>query len=290
MTSRSRCLTWLLAIVVAAFSQSESRAWQVPGGRGGPPAMPKKRVLLFGHATGFHHGSISDALGNMYKVLVDSGLFEVEIKTDARWISKQPNAVSGEGHNLDGFDVLMAISTVGTWDIDEQQKKDLLLFVHDDGKGFVGAHGALDANHQWPDYLEMIGGEFVGHPWNTFAAPVIVEDPSFPAMRAFSAARLTLYDEMYMTRGPWSRDKVNVLMRLDEAKLPAAGRGAVREDRDFAIAWAKMYGKGRVFYSSLGHVKEAWTSPDIQKMYLEAVKWAAGLIDGSTASHPKRDP
>lgn len=252
--------------------------------------MPKKRVLLFGHATGWHHGSISDALGNMYKVLVDTGLFEVEIKTDARWISKQPNVFIGEGHNLDAFDVLMAISTVGAWDITDQQKADLLAYVRDDGKGFVGSHGALDANHEWPEYLEMIGGEFVAHPWNTFSAPVIVEDSSFPAMRHFAATRLTLHDEMYMTRGPWSRDKVNVLMRLDETKLPEGrgGRGGLREDRDFAITWAKTYGKGRVFYSSLGHVKEAWINPDIQKMFLEAVKWAAGLTEGSTASHAKR--
>ena len=296
-TSRVTAIA-LAAILAAAFSTSVpgassppqagrgAGAGPVPGGRGGPPPVAKKRVLLFGHATGFHHGSISDALGNMYGVLVESGLFEVEIKTDARWISKQANAFSGEGHNLDGFDVVMAISTVGTWDLNEQQKQDFLAFVHDDGKGFVGAHGALDANHQWPEYLEMIGGEFVGHPWNTFAAPVVIEDPAFPAMRHFAATHLTLYDEMYMTRGPWSRDKVNVLMRLDDTKLPT-GRGSLREDRDFAIAWAKTYGKGRVFYSSLGHVKEAWVSPDIRQMFLEAVKWAAGLTEGSTATHPK---
>ncbi len=274
----------LTAVGVAAFCVG------MPVGQ--TQRAPPKRVLLFGHATGWHHGSISGALGNMYQVLVETGLFEVEIKTDARWISKQPGAFSGEGRNLNSFDVVMAISTVGRWDLDEQQKKDFLAFVRDDGKGFVGAHGALDANHEWPEYLEMIGGEFVSHPWNVFAAPVIVEDPSFPAMRHFAAARLTLTDEMYMTRGPWSRDKVNVLMRLDETKLPASGRGGrggLREDRDFAITWAKEYGKGRVFYSSLGHVKEAWTNPDIRKMYLEAVKWAAGLTAGSAASHPKRD-
>lgn len=270
---------------------------QIPGGRGGPPAVPRKRVLLFGQSTSFHHGSISDAIGHMYQVLNESGLFEVEIKTDAKWISKQPDAFSGEGHNLDGFDVVFAISPVGTWELSDQQKKDLLAFVRDDGKGFVGAHGALDANHDWPEYLDMIGGEAAGHPWNTFAAPLIIEDPSFPAMRQFSSTRLTLYDEIYMARGPWSRDKVNVLMRLDETRLPALALRsgapvappafALRDDRDFAVAWTKTFGKGRVFYSSLGHVKEAWVNPDVQKMYLEAVKWAAGLIDGSTASHPR---
>lgn len=266
-------------------------------GRGGPSAMPGKRVLLFAQTMSFHHGSISDAVGHMYQVLNDSGLFEVEIKTDTRWISKQPDAFVGEGHNLNSLDVVFAISPVGSWELSDQQKTDLLAFVRDDGKGFVGAHGALDANHDWPAYLDLIGGEAAGHPWNTFAAPLVVEDPSFPAMRPFSSSRLTLYDEIYMARGPWSRDKVDVLMRLDETRLPVpaarvgapapAPDSALREDRDFAVAWAKTYGKGRVFYSSLGHGKEAWLNPDVQRMYLEAVKWAAGLTEASTAPHPR---
>ena len=55
----------------------------------------------------------------------------------------------------------------------------------------------------------------------------------------------------------------------------------------FAVAWSKMYGKGRVFYSTLGHTEEAWEDPDIRKMYFEAIKWALGMTDGSTASHPR---
>jgi type 1 glutamine amidotransferase len=89
----------------------------------------------------------------------------------------------------------------------------------------------------------------------------------------------------------WSRDKVNVLMRLDESKLnytnPQYGVQSTRPDKDQAIAWSKMYGKGRVFYSSLGHTNEAWESPDVQKMYLEAIKWVMGRTEGSTTPHPK---
>jgi hypothetical protein len=48
-----------------------------------------------------------------------------------------------------------------------------------------------------------------------------------------------------------------------------------------------MYGKGRVFYSTLGHTEEAWQDPDIRKMYFEAIKWALGMTEGSTASHPR---
>ncbi len=48
------------------------------------------------------------------------------------------------------------------------------------------------------------------------------------------------------------------------------------------LVWAKTYGKGRVFYSSFGHDASVWDNRDIRLMYLEAVKWALGLVDGDT--------
>ena len=76
-------------------------------------------------------------------------------------------------------------------------------------------------------------------------------------------------------------------MRLDENKIDLANPRVKRTDKDFAVAWSKMYGKGRVFYSTLGHTKESWNDPDVQKMYFEAIKWVLGYTDGSTMSHPK---
>ena len=291
------------------------------------PTAPKKHVLVLGFAYGWHHGSITDIEAMVWQLGHDSGLFDVEIRTDPAWITK---GYTGQGlsRNLSWFDAIVAADTTGVWPLDEQQKKDFIAFIHDEGKGFVGIHAALDANHDhaWPEYTEMIGGEFAAHPWFTFAAPVIIEDPSFPAMRHFAGTHLTMYDEMYMPREDnWSRNKVNVLMRLDETKLPPPGqldpyasespvaaqaagvpllempaapampgRGAspavaVRTDRDIAIAWAKMYGKGRVFYSSLGHTREQIANPEVRTMYLEAIKWALGLEDGSTTPHAKRN-
>jgi type 1 glutamine amidotransferase len=48
-----------------------------------------------------------------------------------------------------------------------------------------------------------------------------------------------------------------------------------------------MYGKGRVFYSTLGHTEEAWSDPDIRTMYFEAIKWVLGMTEGSTAPHAR---
>ncbi len=105
-------------------------------------------------------------------------------------------------------------------------------------------------------------------------------------MRHFPKA-FVKYDEIYQPK-EWSRDKVNVLLSLDPTKLNYANNPRVhRTDHDFAVAWDKMYGKGRVFYSTLGHTEEAWNDPDISKMYFEAIKWVLGMTEGSTASHPR---
>ncbi len=204
------------------------------------------------------------------------------------WVTKK-NPSMGEGHTLPFFDAVALVNCTGSWKLDDEQKEALLSFVRDDGKGLIVAHASLDANYDWPEYAEMVGGWFQAHPWGTFDAPVIVEDPTFPAMQHFPKY-LRLFDEMYSPR-QWSRDKVNVLMRLDESKLdyvnPQYGVKSTREDKDQAIAWAKMYGKGRVFYSSLGHTKEAWEDPLVRKHYTEGVKWVMGRTEGSTKPHPK---
>jgi Uncharacterized protein conserved in bacteria len=134
------------------------------------------------------------------------------------------------------------------------------------------------------EYGEMIGGYFDQHPWNVFDAPVLVEDSSFPGMQDFGKA-FVIKDEIYQIKD-YSRDKVRVLMRLDPDKLDLNNPKVHRTDRDFAITWVKNYGKGRVYYSTLGHREESWDRPDVQKMYLEAIKWAMGMTDADATPRP----
>jgi type 1 glutamine amidotransferase len=94
-----------------------------------------------------------------------------------------------------------------------------------------------------------------------------------------------LNDEIYQLKD-YSRDKVRVLMRLDQGKLDLSNPKVHRTDHDFAVTWAKMYGKGRVYYSTLGHVKENWDNPKLQQMYTEAIKWAMGLVNADTTPRP----
>ena len=111
-------------------------------------------------------------------------------------------------------------------------------------------HSATITFTSWPEYGEMIGGYFDEHPWVTFDAPIIVEDPSFPGMAQWGKS-FVLKDEIYQMKD-YSRDKVRVLMRLDASKLDLKNSRVHRTDRDFAVTWAKMYGKGRVYYTTLG--------------------------------------
>jgi len=256
------------------------------GGRGAaPPASSKKHVLVFGLTKGFHHDSVSNAMASVWKLGKDSGVWDTEISTDPGILHRAERPGGGfTPLNLANFDAIVLASSTGEQPLDDQQKKDLLAFVHDEGKGLVGIHAALDSNYKWPEYAEMLGGWFNGHPWNTFDAPIVVEDPNFPATRHF-AKSFRMRDEIYMPK-EWSRDKVNVLLRLDDTQLDYAGKN-VRPDHDFAVAWSKMYGKGRVFYSTLGHTNESWDDPDVLKMYLEAIKWVLGRTDGSTSPHPR---
>jgi type 1 glutamine amidotransferase len=243
-----------------------------------------KHVLVISETKGFEHDSIPDAMAAIYNLGKESGLWDTTLRTDTELLTKKE--LKNNAKNLDYFDLLVFASTTGELDMDAGQKQDMLAFIHDDGKGFVGIHAALDTNYTWPEYGEMIGGWFDQHPWMTFNAPIVNEDPNFPAVRHFPAA-FVKYDEIYQPKA-WSRDKVNVLLSLDPAKLDYANNPRIhRADHDFPVAWSKMYGKGRVFYSTLGHTEGSWDDPDIRKMYFEAIKWALGLTEGSTATHAR---
>ena len=268
----------LASICAAAQTPSEAEKITMPPNR-------MAHILVVGQTEGFEHDSVPDAMANIWRMGHDTRLWEATLRTDTENITKK-TVKKGNFKSLNYFDALIFTSTTGELTLTEDQKQDMLSFIKEDGKGFVGVHAALDTNYKWPEYGEMIGGWFDQHPWGTFNAPIILEDPNFPAVKHFPHA-FTKRDEIYQPKS-WSRDKVNVLLSLDPSKLNYENNPRIhRTDHDFAVAWSKMYGKGRVFYSTLGHTKEAWDDPDITKMYFEAIKWVLGYTEGSTASHPR---
>jgi type 1 glutamine amidotransferase len=132
----------------------------------------------------------------------------------------------------------------------------------------------------------MMGAYFDNHPWGVIDAPIIVEQPEFPAMKHLPR-EFTLRDEIYVpTNTPYSRAKVDVLARLDASKVNLKVADLHRTDGDFPIAWVKNYGRGRVFYSTLGHLDASWDDPRVQQMYIEAIRWSLGLTAYAPRPHP----
>lgn len=242
---------------------------------------PKKHLLVIGEQKGYRHEAVSHAMATIERLGEESGLWETTLRTDTEALTKKK--LEYNAPNLNAFDAVLFF-TSGELELDAQQKADLLSFVHDDGKGFIGVHSASITFTEWPEYGDMVGGYFDEHPWGTFDAPIIVEDPGFPGMQQWPHS-FVLRDEIYQIKN-YSRDKVRVLMRLDPSKLDLANPRVHRSDHDFAVTWAKMYGKGRVYYSCLGHVKENWDNPQLQTMYAEAIKWATGMLDADLAPRP----
>jgi uncharacterized protein len=276
-----------------------------PGARGSRPGGPPRdpyagmiKVLFLGDisegAQNAHEISVGTAMATLSQLARKNNMMML-IRTDTHNFTKDIIYGQGDyakcgpkeakGRNLDFFDVVV-LYVNGELNLNDSQKKDLLSFVKNDGKGIVAIHTATSAGYYWPQYGEMIGGYFDDHPWGVVDATVIVERPDFPGMQAF-VADPHVRDEMYaMTPSPYSREKVDVLARLDTSKLDMKNPEVHRTDNDFPVAWIKNYGKGRVFYSCLGHPDASWDDPRVQNMYMNAIKWAAGQIQYQVQPHP----
>ncbi len=157
-----------------------------------PPDDPwpgKKRILAIADpqewyaSAGYHHDSASHTLATVEKLGRESGAWITVIRTDMRLLTKQP--IAGYNvRNLNHFDAVFYMGE-GPWNITDQQKADLLSFVHEDGKGFIAGH-AGNGGHLllWPEYAEMIGGNLVGE-FPSADMHIVVEDPNFPGVQGF---------------------------------------------------------------------------------------------------------
>jgi type 1 glutamine amidotransferase len=246
-------------------------------------ATKKRKLLVIGQSKGYQHDSVSTAMATLYNLGRSTGRWDTFFRTDCTAITKK--TLKWGAKNLTAYDAVVFF-TDGDLDMDDSQKADLLSFIHDDGKGFIGIHSATITFVSWPEYGKMIGGYYDGHPWGVFDAPLVVEDPGFPGM-ACLPLRFTLKDEIYQLKD-FSRANVRVLLRLDAGKIDLQRKGVKRQDNDFAVMWARQYGKGRVLYNGLGHQQEVWDRPDIQKMWVEQVQWSMGLVAGDATPKDPR--
>jgi uncharacterized protein len=242
-------------------------------------AADVKRVLYVTATAGYRHASIETSRDVLAGVAARTGRLEIVPTEDLSLLSAD---------TLRGFDAVFFF-TSGELDLSAQQKSDLLEFVRS-GKGFGGVHSATDTLYTWPEYGDLIGAYFDGHPWVQNAG-VVIEDVDNPLVR-FLAPRFEIVEEYYQFRD-FSRGRVHVLARLDTSTVDLNAEGVHRDDGDFALAWTRAYGDGRVFYTALGHFDETWLDPRFQSLIGNALLWLTGqdiLSSYAIPTHDSRPP
>jgi uncharacterized protein len=230
-------------------------------------AAETPRILYLTHSAGFKHDVLPTSEQIMRELGQNSGAFEATVTQDCSLISEA---------SLKQYAAVVFFTT-GELPLDDAQKKAFIEFVRS-GRGFVGIHSATDTFYKWPEYLELIGGYFDGHPWHQ-EVTVRVEDKTHPAT-AHLPASFAINDEIYQFRD-WSRDRVHVLLSLDPASIDLTKKGVKRTDKDFAVSWTKEFGKGRMFYTALGHEAAVWKDPRFQQHLVGGIRWATGSPSSS---------
>ena len=236
-----------------------------------------RKILIFWRCEGFFHGDGIAAGNKAFEVMGEkTGAFTTVTSNDMSMFDPD---------KLSEFDAVIFNNTTSLAFENPVHRKALLDFVNS-GKGIVGTHSSVDNFNKWPEGAAMMGALFAGHPWGE--APVKLDDPKHPLLKAFAGKGSWVRDEMYKMGGPYSRDNLRVLLSFDMSKLPAGAPS--REDKDNAIAWIQQVGKGRVFYCSLGHNRHIFWDPAILQFYLDGIQYALGDLKADATPSAKLNP
>lgn len=268
-----------------ALTEAERQAIRaaVPERPRARPVRPR-RVLIFYRTDGYVHASIPYGIEALTQLGAVTGAYTADASEDLAAFS--PSRLAAYDAVI--FDSATHLSPSSS------QRAALLAFVSG-GRGLVGIHAASDSFYSWPEGQALLGGIFNSHPWTAQdTVAVKLDDPGSPLTAAFGGRGFWVRDEIYQIDGPYSRERVHVLMSLDMARPENARKPEqiVRADEDFPIAWIRVQGKGRVFYSSLGHNPELYRTREILQHYLDGIQFALGDLkaDATPSAQRKHAP
>jgi type 1 glutamine amidotransferase len=249
------------------------------------PAVPKKprRLLVFDLNVGYGgHASIPYANLAMQLIGEKTGSFAATISSDPAML---------EAASLRQFDAVFLNNTVGDIFATPALRDAFAAFVANGG-GFVGNHGASVASPNWSEFGDILGARGASHRMPDEKAVINVEDPTHPITRAFDGKPFEYVDEFYRLAAPYSRDKVRVLLSIDPVATDMMqGRcfgQCLRDDNDYPVAWIRQHGKGRVFYTSVGHSPPVFWDPRMLEMFLAGVQYALGDLQADATPRPRK--
>jgi type 1 glutamine amidotransferase len=260
-------------------------------------AATKKSVLVFTKSSGFEHDVVKikdekpSILEKAVTALGTKHGFDVTATKDG-WVFD-----SGDFGKYAAilFFTTGDLTTIGTDKhpaMSPQGKQSLLDAIHG-GMGFVGIHAASDTFHTPPDppdnsnryvahgeqsdpYIRMLGGEFITHGSTPRlqTANIIVNDPNFPGLAGVSSP-VSLIDEWYSLKD--FRTDLHVILTLDTKGMT----GDPYQRAPYPMTWARMEGKGRVFYTAIGDRPENWSNPFFLNVLAGGIRWTSGDAEAS---------
>lgn len=235
----------------------------------------KQKILYFTRSAGFEHDAVKrkgDALSISERILTELGQknnFDVECTKDGKVFDGDLNQYAGIVFYTSG-DLTKPCNQPGQPMSVEGKKK--LLDAVSAGKGFMGIHAATDSFRTGgiDPYIAMVGGEFVGHGAQQ-VAKLTVASPKFPGVPGPDP--ISLNEEWY-TMTKFAKDMHVILVQETEGM-----KGGQYARPPFPATWARMHGKGRVFYTSFGHRDDIWTNPTVQGIMLGGLNWIMGNVE-----------
>ena len=269
-----KCATILLSALIPLSTRGQVTVEEASRIEQAAPARPyaaphqPRRLLVFNLSLGYKHTAIPYAAKALEILGKKTGAFEV-VQSDDMNVFKP--------EQLQQFDAVCFNNTTQLTFDDPALRKSLLDFIAG-GKGIVGIHAATDNFPTWPEAVALFGGSFDGHPWTADGNwKVKVDDPTHTLNLAFGGKGFEIHDEIYRVKQADLRKTSRVVLGLDmKDQHTRSAKGVKPSDRDIPISWIRLYGKGRLFYCSLGHNHEVYSNPAILKHYLDGIQFALG--------------
>lgn len=255
-------------------------------------AAPARKILFFSKSSGYEHEVISYKKGQ--PSFAEKVLAELGAKNHWTFTFSKDGSLFAPAY-LAQFDAVFFYTTGNLCEpgtdgqpaMSPEGKQALLDYVAG-GKGFIGTHSASDTFHtnneskKGPEryrnfgdvadpYVKFIGGEFIKHGAQQSATMRVV-DAKFPGLAAH-AAGFALQEEWYSLKD--FRPDLHVLLLQETETM----KGIEYERPAYPATWARKHGKGRVFYTSMGHREDVWTSPIFQDILTGGVSWAVGNVE-----------
>jgi len=254
------------------------------------PAKPKKpRKLLVIDLNVAYNGHRSIPEENLALELMgkQTGAYEAVFNNDLDNLKYE---------KIKQFDAVFLNNTVGMIFADPEVRAGLARFVREGG-GLAGNHGASHASMDWPEFGQMIGTWHGIHRWadpiGTELVTIKVDDPKSPLTAAFGGKEFAYRDEYFrFPTGPYSREKLHVLLSIDVAKTDmgqgrACAQPCVRADADYAVSWIQSYGKGRTFFLTMGHNPSLFMTPALAQFVLAGIQFILGDLEADTTPSAK---